>query len=143
MADSESIEIKALPERILKVLTDVTTYPDWNKTVKEVHVLEQDEQGRPRQAQFLVNAVVKMLTYVIRIEYSTDTILYQMVSGNMKRNEGSYRVIPRLDGVTTLIYTFEQDPDVPIPAMLLRKGIKMGARQMLQDLKGLIEASPA
>jgi uncharacterized membrane protein len=139
LTSSEVIDIQVPTDDIFDALVDIRTHPKWNKAVKEVHVLDEDEQGRPHQAQFQVDAVVKVLHYVIEYAYRADMISWKMVSGNMKRNAGSYQIISR-GTMTQLIYTFDQDPGVPLPGMILQQGIKMGAKQMLLDFKQFLEA---
>ena len=39
---TESIEIRASPERILQVVSDIDSYPKWMDEFKEATVLERD-----------------------------------------------------------------------------------------------------
>lgn len=135
MANSESIDIQASPDQILSVLLDVDSYPIWSREVKQAHVLQKDEQGRPLRAQMQVDAFVKILNYVVEFKYAPEEMSWHMLSGNMKKNEGLYR-LTTTGNATHLIYTYDQDPGVPfVPRMFIQMGIKQGATQLLEDIK--------
>ncbi len=59
----QSIEIPASPEFIFEVLADLESYPEWITAMREVEILERDEDNRPDRARFLVDAMIKEIAY--------------------------------------------------------------------------------
>lgn len=132
---SETIEIKATPDRILAVVTDVDAYPQWNDEFKEAKVLARDAQGRPSRASFELDAKIKTVRYVLSYTYPGNGVAWQNEEGgDVKLIKGSYAFTPAGE-MTTVNYNFEIDPGFPVPAFIRRQAVKMIVSRALGGLK--------
>jgi ribosome-associated toxin RatA of RatAB toxin-antitoxin module len=137
---TESIEIKASPERILQVVSDVDSYPKWMDEFKEATVLERDEQNRPTRAAFELDAKIKTVRYVLAYTYPAAGVAWENEEGgDVKLIKGSYTLTPSGD-VTTVTYQFEIDPGFPVPAFIRRQAVKMIVARALGGLKSRVES---
>lgn len=67
-AVADNIVIAAGADAIMSVIVDIEAYPGWQSDIREVEVLERDEQGRAAQARFVVDA--RLLTAVYTLAYT-------------------------------------------------------------------------
>ena len=135
----ESIDISAPPEKILEVVTNIDSYPDWMSAFKLAKVLERDPEGRPTRAEFEVDARIKQIHYVLEYTYSSNGISWNSVDGDVKEIAGSYTLEP--SGDTTLVtYEYSIDPGFPIPGFLRKQGVRMMVDSALKDLKRRAES---
>jgi ribosome-associated toxin RatA of RatAB toxin-antitoxin module len=141
MADTgeASIEINAEPEEILGVVTDIEAYPDWMGAFKDARIIETDEEGRPRLAEFVVDARIRTLHYTLEYEYPDNGISWHNTEGDVKEIKGSYTFEPAGDK-TKVTYSYEIDPGFSIPGFLRRQGVKMMVSSALNDLKRRTES---
>lgn len=137
---SESIEIKATPERILDVVTDIDAYPKWNDEFKEAKVLEKDGSGRPAQAEFLLDAKIKTVRYRLNYTYPGNGVAWQNEEGgDVKLIKGSYEFSGNGES-TTVLYNFEIDPGFPVPAFIRKQAVKVIVNRALNGLKARAES---
>lgn len=138
---SESIDIKATPERILQVVTDIDAYPQWNDEFKEAKVLDRDPQGRPARASFVLDAKIKTVRYTLAYTYPAGGIAWaNEEGGDVKLIKGAYNFTPAGE-VTTVNYNFEIDPGFPVPTFIRRQAVKMIVSRALGGLKKRAESS--
>lgn len=135
---SASTEIGASAEAILGVINDVEAYPLWMERMKRAVVLERDAEGRPRRAEFEVDAKWQTLRYTLEYEYQSGGVSWHSVAGDLKEISGSYRVESR-DAATTVTYDYSIDPGFPIPEFLMRKAVKVLVGTALDDLRRRVE----
>lgn len=139
-AGSETIEIKATPERILEVVTDIDAYPKWNDEFKETKVDERDASGRPSRASFVLDAKIKTVRYTLAYSYPGNGVAWQSEEGgDVKLIKGSYEFAA--DGeMTTVTYNFEIDPGFPVPAFIRKQAVKVIVSRALNGLKDRAES---
>jgi ribosome-associated toxin RatA of RatAB toxin-antitoxin module len=137
---SETIEIKATPERIMQVVTDIAAYPKWNDEFKEATVLSTDEGGRPSQAAFVLDAKIKTVRYTLNYTYPTGGVAWENEpGGDVKLIKGSYNFSPSGDS-TVVTYNFEIDPGFPVPAFIRKQAVKVIVSRALNGLKARSES---
>ena len=143
MADvvEDSIVIKADPDTIMDVIVDLEAYPQWQAEIKEVEVLETDDDGWATQARFRVDAMVAEVTYVLAYTYDDNVVRWTMVEGEkIKRNDGSYELTDAGDGTTSVRYHLQLEPGFKVPSMLRRQGEKRIVKTALHGLKQRVES---
>ena len=99
--------IAATPERCFAVVTDFERYPQWVADVKEVHVLERDEQGRGTVVSFRAGAFGRSTHYVLAYDYwcAPNVISWTQQDGDLtSRLDGSYDFRLTSDGTTEVRY---------------------------------------
>ncbi|HVF11570.1 MAG TPA: SRPBCC family protein [Actinomycetota bacterium] len=141
MADSgsASITIDANEEKVLDVINDVESLPERIDAFKQAEVLERDGEGRPKRAEFEVDARIKVIHYVLEYSYSSNSVSWKMIDGDVNEITGSYVLEPA--GETTKVtYSYSIDAGFPVPGFLRKQGVKLMVDGALKDLKKTTES---
>ncbi|MFI6596932.1 SRPBCC family protein [Nonomuraea sp. NPDC050536] len=140
MADrtSSSITIDADRASVMAVIADFPAYPEWAGQVKSAEVLTTDEQGRPANVRFVLDAGVISDTYTLSYHWDDDQqVTWQVVEPGKMIAElaGSYT----LNGSTEVTYELAVDLKVPMIGMIKRKAEKVIVDTALKGLKKRVE----
>ena len=143
MADvaSSTITIDAEPERVLAVIADIDSYPEWAGQIKSASVVESAADGRPRQARFVMDAGVLKDEYVLQYDWNASGVDWHLVgSSTVQRSQvGSYALAPSGAG-TRVTYSLAVDIAMPMLGMFKRKAEKMIMDSALKELKKRVES---
>lgn len=137
----QSIEIPAAPEFIFDVLSDLESYPEWISAMRRVEILERDGDGRPRRVHFMVEAMIKVITYDLEYEYEPPSKMsWTAVPGaDISQMVGSYE-LKGLDGDRTdVVYALMVEPTFTVPGFLRRQAEKQLIGTALRGLKKRVE----
>ncbi len=138
MADStiQTIEIDASPEDCFAVAADVASYPEWATGVRATDVLETDDEGRPHRAHFVIDGMVKDISYTLVYTYEAPrSISWTAEPGDDLRSlDGSYEFKP-VDGGTEVVYALRAEPAFTIPGFLRRQVEKQIVTTALRGLR--------
>lgn len=134
------IEIEAPPDRILGVLLDLESYPDWARGVRSVRVAEWDDAGRPAVAEFEVTpGPLPKMRYVLRYRYLDKGFAWDYVEGDVNDLRGSYLLEPE-NGATRVSYDLAIDPGkIPLPGFVKARAAREITRVALRELKRRVE----
>lgn len=148
MADrtESSIVIAAEPSRIMAVIADVASYPQWSDGITEATVLAvYDDDQRPADARFSVSSGPVKDTYELEYDWSGDErVTWHLTKGDMvTAMDGSYELAPNGDGTTTVTYRLAVDVRIPMIGMLKRKAERMIVDTALAGLKARVESGAA
>lgn len=133
---SDELQVDAPLARVWAIITDVASYPAWVDGVLETEVLASDEEGRPAEARFRVDARVAEVTYTLRYHYGRDEVGWTLVEGEtISQLDGSYRLEEPAPGQTHVTYALEVDVDVPVPGFLKKRVARTVLDQGLVGLK--------
>jgi ribosome-associated toxin RatA of RatAB toxin-antitoxin module len=139
-AVAETIVINASPQAVMDVIVDIEAYPAWQKDVREVEVLERDEQGRASLGRFVVDARLFTATYTLAYAYGAEGVRWELVSSDQLRQlDGGYSVAPTSDGSTTVTYELVADPTISVPAFMRRRAAEHIVRSALDGMKRRVE----
>jgi carbon monoxide dehydrogenase subunit G len=142
MADlaSSTITIDAPPDQVLAVIADIDRYPEWTGQIKSAEVLQEDSEGRPQQARFVMDAGVLKDEYVLQYDWNPSGVAWELVgkSAVQKSQVGSYSLAPR-GGGTEVTYSLAVDIAMPMLGMFKRKAEKMIMDSALKELKKRVE----
>ena len=104
-------------------------YPEWADSITAATVLTHDDEGRPEQVRFSLDAGPIKDTYVLAYDWVDDGVTWDLVSGQMQRSQrGRYRLAE--DGATTEVtYTLSVDLSGPAagPAQAPRREADHGS----------------
>ncbi|WP_194819372.1 SRPBCC family protein [Nocardia sp. XZ_19_385] len=144
MADrtERSILIEAPAQRVMAVIADLESYPEWVSAAKSVEVLEKGPDGRARTARFVLDAGVVKDTYVLTYNWRSDdrAVSWQLISGDLqKAQDGTYELRDTPDGGTEVIYQLTVDLNIPMIGMFKRKAEKVITDTALKELKKRVE----
>jgi carbon monoxide dehydrogenase subunit G len=146
MADTstQSIQVHAPVARVAAVICDFARYPEWAEAMKEVHVVEEYEDGYAAQVRFVIDAGVMADDYTLEYAYADDLsrIEWHLVapSKTQRAQQGSYDLTDDGDGGTTVTYTLEVELSIGMLGMFRRKAEKMIMDTALKQLKRRVES---
>jgi uncharacterized membrane protein len=136
---TQTIAIAAPASDVLAVIADFDAYPQWADSITSASVLTHDDEGRPEQVRFSLDAGPTKDNYVLAYDWVDDGVTWDLVSGQMQRNQrGRYRLAADGDG-TNVTYTLSVDLAVPLPGLLKRRAEKRIMDQALTGLKRRVE----
>jgi uncharacterized membrane protein len=136
-----SAEIGGSPERCFEELLDYESFPDWQRAVKSVEVLNRDSAGRGRDVEFQIDAKVKSVRYVLRYSYDPPgRIAWEYLEGDVKDVDGEF-LLEALNGAGTLAtYRLRLDPGVWMPGPIQRVLSDQVMKGAVDDLKRRVES---
>ena len=140
---SERIRIDASREQCLAVVLDFERYPDWARDVKQVTILERDEEGRGVKVEFRAAGLGKSFRYTLAYDFSAlpDSFSWSLIEGEgLRRLDGSYRFEPE-DESTRVHYELAVDIAIPLPGLIKRRAAGMIMGTALKELKKAVETS--
>ncbi|SES45599.1 SRPBCC family protein [Lentzea albida] len=139
MADesTQSIVIDAPPEKIMAIISDFPSYPDWANGMKEVEVLDTSADGRAQQVRFAIDQGPVKDEYTLAYDWAADglSVKWHLVKGTMqKAQQGSYVLAPSGTG-TKVTYTLSVQLVIPMIGLFRRKAEKLILDTALKELK--------
>lgn len=145
MPDSsiESIVVDAAPERIMAVIADLESYPQWAKGLRRTEVLERDAQGRAARVRFNLDTGTFQDNYVLEYTWAPDGlgVHWKLIEGQMQAAQaGSYRLRPTARGATEVVYELSVELTLPMIGQLRRKAEKLIMDTALRELKRRVES---
>ncbi|MGB7861180.1 MAG: SRPBCC family protein [Acidimicrobiia bacterium] len=131
-----TLEIDAPIEALYDAAADVGSYPEWASGVKEVEILQNDEEGRVDRARFVVEGFIKEIEYVLQYTHDRPNTLSWVAeeSDDLKMLEGSYQFSP-IDGATEVVYSLTVEPKFTVPGFLRRQAEKQIVTTALRGLR--------
>ncbi|MEC3920098.1 SRPBCC family protein [Nocardia sp. CDC160] len=144
MADrtQRSIVIDAPSDRVMAVIADLESYPEWVAAARSVEVLDKYPDGRARTARFVLDAGVVKDTYTLSYTWRPDgrAVSWSLVAGDLqKAQDGTYELIALPDGTTQVVYELTVDLNIPMIGMFKRKAEKVITDTALKELKKRVE----
>ena len=138
----ESIEIKGTPAEVFAVAADLAAYTEWATGVKEIEILETDNAGRAHRARFVIDGMVKEITYTLVYTYDEPSSMrWEAEPGpDLKELEGSYVFNEVADGRTEVVYGLKVEPSFTIPGFLRRQAEKQLVGTALRGLRKRVES---
>lgn len=144
MAEStvQTIEIDAAPEACFAVAADLASYPEWATGVRQVEILEVDAEGRAHRASYVVDGMVKEISYVLEYSYEEpSSISWKAIPGDdIKEMDGSYTFNDAGEGRTEVVYALRAEPAFSIPGFLRRQVEKQIVTTALRGLRKRVES---
>ncbi len=134
--------IAASLAEILDAIINVDVYPEWQRDVQSVDVLDRDAQGRPARARFVVDARLFTATYTLDYTYTDDAVRWELVSSDQLRElDGGYTVTDGGDGTSTVTYELRVDPAISVPRFMRRAAAEKIVRSALDNLRQRVEST--
>ncbi|NNH72180.1 SRPBCC family protein [Nocardia uniformis] len=144
MADrtQRSIVIDAPSDRVMAVIADLESYPEWVAAARSVEVLDKGPDGRAHTARFHLDAGVVKDAYTLAYRWRPDgkAVSWTLVAGDLqKAQDGTYELIDLPDGGTQVVYELTVDLNIPMIGMFKRKAEKVITDTALKELKKRVE----
>ncbi len=140
--DCRTAEIAASPQECFDALTDFERLPEWQGAVRDVRVLERDEQGRGIVVEYEVDARFKTVRYRLRQVYDEPRLLgSEYLGGDFRDFAGEWRFVPAGEDQTRVDLDLRIDPGRFVPRPLRAAISDAVMRRALRDLKAHVERS--
>ncbi len=140
--------VRAPPELIWQTLTDYDHLATFVPGITSSRVVSR--QGPELVVEQKGSARLWIFSYPIEVKVAAAERPYRsidvhLLQGNLKRLDGSYRIEPRPDGTTELVWNGLIEPDSPLPGFirtpLLRRSISEQFTGMVREIER--RAAPA
>lgn len=133
--------VSASPDEVMDVIVDLASYPEWADGVKRVDVHETDDEGRPVEATFEVDAQVQRVTYRLRYTHEVNRLSWRLIDSNvLTQLDGIYDLQDRGGGTTEVEYIIEADISIPMPGFIKKRAAKVILNTGLRGLKRRVES---
>ena len=139
-ATVEGITVHAPAQACFDALTDFERLPEWQGAVKDVKVLERDEQGRGAVVEYAVDAKLKTVRYRLRQRYDEPHVLgSEYIDGDFRDFCGEWRFTERPDGTTEVELDLDIDPGRFVPGPVRGAIREYVMTRAVRDLKRYVE----
>ena len=143
VADStiQNIEIDATPQQCFDVAAGIEAYPEWAREVKNVNIIDTDDEGRPIRVELTIDAMIKQITTRFVYTYDAPNSMAWTAEPNadIKELEGSYE-FTEVDGGTSVVYALRVQPAFTIPGFLRRQAERQLVGTALRGLRKRVES---
>jgi uncharacterized membrane protein len=150
MADMarEEATIAASVDDLWSVLVDFERYPTWAADLKQVEVLERDDEGRGVEVRFRAAAMGRSTTYVLRYDHvdAPGAIRWVLERGDITRRlDGNYTLTPDPadPSRTRVVYELTVDLAIPLPGFIKHRAEHRVVTTALRELQAHIEGNRA
>jgi hypothetical protein len=133
-----AIDIAAPPKVIWEVMHDCRYAQKLVTTVTLCRILQSDpaHDFDIRETVTHGNFFVPTISNIVREDYQPyQLVKFRKVGGNLKVEEGEWRLIPLQGGVTRVTYENLVGADILAPAPLVREGMKRDTAKVLVNLQ--------
>lgn len=132
----QRIEVSAEVQHVYEVALDLEEYPDWAGGVRSVSVTGEDEYGRPTTADFVVDAMIKEVSYTLEYDFDYDNgfAWSAIPNDDIRSLEGRYE-FNAIDDGTEVVYALRVDPAFTVPGFLRKQAEKQIVGTALRGLK--------
>ncbi len=145
---TDSIVINAGIDKIKKVLLDFESYPKWMSGVEAIEVLSRDSKKRGKNVRFVVDAVLRKISYVLEYSYKDkeNRIDIGFVEGDLDDCNSYYLFEPLDEDRTEVSYHYDVKYTLPaalrgpLTKRLLKQLDKRVMKSALNDLKARAES---
>ncbi|MFO7700415.1 MAG: SRPBCC family protein [Acidimicrobiia bacterium] len=139
----QSVEVSAEPQHVYEVALDLGSYPLWAGGVRTVAVTEEDEYGRPVRADFVVDGMIKEISYTLVYDYDFDNGFgwSAVPNDDIRSLEGRYEFNGLEGGGTEVVYALKVDPAFTVPGFLRKQAEKQIVGTALRGLKKQAEST--
>ena len=133
---SKTVEVAAPAEKIMAIVADFESYPEWNEEIKGCWVLARYEDGRPSQLRLDVVVQGQSGTFITAVYYPTENQIYTVLQQGefFEKQEQRFSVVPM--GATSLLTVdFDVEIKLPIPKPMVKKVIGETLDYLAENLK--------
>jgi uncharacterized membrane protein len=139
---TESITVAAPPERVFAVVTDFPNYPTWAADLKEVTIVDADDDGTTRKVRFRAAAFGRSTAYTLAYDYSAapKKLSWVQETGDItSRIDGTYEFESVPEG-TLVTYHLEVDLKFPVPGFIKQRAAARIVGTALRQLRTRVES---
>jgi len=139
-----AVEVDAPATAIWDVLKACEISPEYVPNVQSCTKVEELDGGRAQLFKQTIKPIFFMPTFehVFRLDYTPYTrIDVNRVSGPIAHLQGSWWLVPEVNGRILLVYEISLDPGMPIPRFMVRATLKHDLPKVLAAVRERAEAA--
>lgn len=111
LSDSASTDIAAPIDAVWSIVRDVASWPEWQRTIGSIEILEQDSEGHARLCAVEFDAKVTTIKMKLSVEYAAPTLQsFERISGDLSSLSGAWRLEELEAGLTRATYQLDVNP---------------------------------
>jgi hypothetical protein len=130
------------PAQVLEALLAVERIPEWSPAHRDVRVATRDEHGRPVRVYATVSLTGTPDRQMLEYECTDHRISWAVAeSGAGAGGRGRFEIEHTADG-TEIRYHTEMYLPIPVPGILLKRGISRLGEEAMHNLAEFIEKFP-
>jgi ribosome-associated toxin RatA of RatAB toxin-antitoxin module len=142
---TERMVMRASPERLYETVLDFERYPEWAADIKQVKVIERDDQGRGTLVSWRAAAFGRSTSYTLRYDYADAprTVAWVLDHADITSQlDGAYRFEPAEGdhAGTAVTYDLEVQMKIPLPGFVKRRAEQRIISTALKELKARVES---
>lgn len=132
-----TVEIEAPIETCFEAIVDYESFPEWQRAVVDIEVLDRHKDGLGKKVNLVVDAKVRKVDYTLDYRYRRPTLIeWDFVEGNgINDADGTYSFEDLGDGRTRATYKFGLEVGIPLPGPVARRAHKQTLKGSVEDLK--------
>lgn len=137
----QSIQVEAPPEVVFEVAADVAGFPEWAAGVRDTEVIEENEEGYPARARWVVDGMIRTITYVLDYTYDGIARIEWVAEpgDDIAEMVGRYEFYELEDGGTEVVYALRVSPTFKVPGLLRRQAERQIVGTALRGLRDKAE----
>ena len=136
------ITITADPAKIMDVIGDLPSYPEWTEGVQSCEVLEAFDDGRPKSVRMKFASGPIKDTLVLEYTWNgNESVSWVLTEGKVLTDEvGTYALIDNGDGSHKVTYDLEVGLAIKLPGFIKKQAEKKMVNAALEGLKKRVES---
>ncbi len=139
----KTAKISAAPERVLEVLADFESYPDWQASIVSAEVKARDSQGRPTQVALGTAAMGMTVNALLDVTHGDGTLSYSLNEPGelLTQQDVNYVATANAAGGTDLRLTMVLDVKLKLPDFMVKQLVTKGVNDNIKGAKKIAEKS--
>lgn len=119
---SKTVEVAADAAKILAIVADFESYPQWNKEINGLWVLARYDDGRPSQLRLDAAYEGFEDTLIQAVYYPSPTqIQTVMQQGKLFKKQDQLFSVVEMGAASLLTVDMDVEPTMPVPAPMVKK----------------------
>jgi ribosome-associated toxin RatA of RatAB toxin-antitoxin module len=137
---ARSTEVDASAQACFSALTDFEHLREWQSRLRDVRVLNRDERDRGRDVEYVLDATIKTVRYVLRHDYDEPhRIGSTYLEGDFRAFDGAW-TFDGMDAATLVTLRLHIDPGVRLPGPAVKLVQRTVLDRALAELRAHVEA---
>ena len=119
---SKTVEVTAAPEKIMSIVADFESYPQWNEEIKGCWVLARYDDGRPSQLRLDVEIQGQSGTFICAVYYPSPSQIYTLLQQGdfFDKQQQTFSVVG-LGASSLLTVDLDVETKLAIPKVMVKK----------------------
>jgi ribosome-associated toxin RatA of RatAB toxin-antitoxin module len=141
---SKTLEVDASAEKIMAIVADFESYPQWNEEVKGAWILARYDDGRPSQLRLDASVSGYDISYIQAIYYpSENQIQTVMQQGDLFSKQEQVFSVVAMGPTTLLTVDLDVETTMPVPKPMVKKMVNDALEHLAGNLKTRAEEMAA